>query len=83
VNDQAGAKTPLALVICSIASAAGKKPRTDFDADRRSGNGGKVALIVMPGGIEACASSQHWSRELQALGHTVRLMMDRDSRDVG
>jgi transposase len=25
-------------------------------------------------GIEACASSQHWSRELQALGHTVRLM---------
>src|SRR5271154_4653048 len=26
------------------------------------------------GGIEACASSHHWSRELQALGHTVRLM---------
>jgi transposase len=25
-------------------------------------------------GIEACASSLHWSRELQALGHTVRLM---------
>ena len=25
-------------------------------------------------GIEACASSRHWSRELQALGHTVRLM---------
>ena len=25
-------------------------------------------------GIEACASSCHWSRELQALGHTVRLM---------
>ncbi len=23
-------------------------------------------------GIEACASSHHWSRELQALGHTVR-----------
>ena len=22
----------------------------------------------------ACASSHHWSRELQALGHTVRLM---------
>jgi transposase len=22
-------------------------------------------------GIEACASSQHWSRELQALGHTA------------
>jgi len=25
-------------------------------------------------GIEACASSHHWSRELQELGHTVRLM---------
>ena len=25
-------------------------------------------------GIEACASSHHWSRELQALGHTVRLI---------
>ena len=25
-------------------------------------------------GIEACATSNHWSRELQALGHTVRLM---------
>ena len=25
-------------------------------------------------GIEACASSHHWSRELQVLGHTVRLM---------
>ena len=25
-------------------------------------------------GIEACASSHHWSREFQALGHTVRLM---------
>jgi transposase len=23
-------------------------------------------------GIEACASSHHWSRELQSLGHTVR-----------
>ncbi len=22
-------------------------------------------------GVEACASSHHWSRELQALGHTV------------
>jgi transposase len=27
-------------------------------------------------GIEACASSHHWSRQLQALGHTVRLMCD-------
>jgi transposase len=25
-------------------------------------------------GIEACAASHHWSRELQALGHTVRLI---------
>jgi transposase len=28
----------------------------------------------VPIGIEACASSHHWSRELQAIGHTVRLM---------
>jgi transposase len=25
-------------------------------------------------GIEACASAHHWSRELQVLGHTVKLM---------
>src|SRR6266581_936856 len=25
-------------------------------------------------GVDACASSHHWSRELKALGHTVRLM---------
>jgi transposase len=25
-------------------------------------------------GIEACPSAHHWSRELQALGHTVKLM---------
>ena len=25
-------------------------------------------------GIEACTTSHHWSRELKALGHTVRLM---------
>src|SRR5258708_37281698 len=25
-------------------------------------------------GIEACASSHHWSRELQAIGHTFQLM---------
>jgi len=25
-------------------------------------------------GVEACATSHHWSRELTALGHTVRLM---------
>src|SRR5215472_13328463 len=25
-------------------------------------------------GMEACASSHHWSRELQGLGHSVRLM---------
>jgi hypothetical protein len=31
-------------------------------------------------GIEACASAHHWSRELQALGHTVRLMPQRFNR---
>ena len=30
--------------------------------------------IAGPVGIEARASSHHWSRELMALGHTVRLM---------
>src|SRR6188768_2266355 len=25
-------------------------------------------------GIEACPTAHHWSRELKALGHTVRLM---------
>src|SRR2546426_2213566 len=25
-------------------------------------------------GIEACATSHHWSRQLEAVGHTVRLM---------
>ena len=25
-------------------------------------------------GIEACATSHHWARELQALGHEVRIM---------
>jgi len=32
----------------------------------------KLAPCVV--GIEACATSQHWSRELKAFGHTVRLM---------
>ena len=32
------------------------------------------AAALLEIGIEACASSHHWSRELQALGHTVRLM---------
>ena len=32
----------------------------------------KLPLCLI--GIEACASSHYWSRELQALGHTVRLM---------
>ena len=30
----------------------------------------KVSACLV--GIEACASSHHWSRELQALGHRVR-----------
>ena len=34
-------------------------------------------------GIEACASSHYWSRELRALGHSVRLMpSDEDLRRV-
>src|SRR5881409_863607 len=32
----------------------------------------KLPLCLV--GIEACGSSHHWSRELKALGHTVRLM---------
>ena len=28
-------------------------------------------------GIEACATSHHWAREIGALGHTVRLMPPR------
>jgi transposase len=31
-------------------------------------------LPLYPVGIEACASCHYWSRELQALGHIVRLM---------
>ena len=30
-------------------------------------------------GIEACGSAHHWSRELQALGHTVRTRINRAS----
>ena len=30
--------------------------------------------LSVPGGHRSCASSHHWSRELQALGHTVKLM---------
>jgi hypothetical protein len=33
-------------------------------------------------GIEACASAHHWSRELQALGHTVRLMPPGPRRTI-
>ena len=33
--------------------------------------GGLAPCLI---GIEACPSAHHWSRELQALGHTVRLM---------
>ena len=39
---------------------------------RYSGFFQKLASCLV--GIEACASSHRWSRELQALGHTVRLM---------
>ena len=33
---------------------------------------GKLSPCLV--GIKACASSHHWSRELRAFGHTVRLM---------
>src|SRR5260370_40019054 len=42
---------------------------------RRSVQGCFQKLPPCRVGIEACASSHHWSRELQALGHTVRLML--------
>lgn len=29
-------------------------------------------------GMEACAGAHHWARELSALGHDVRLMVNRD-----
>ena len=32
----------------------------------------RLAACVV--GMEACATSHHWSRQLRALGHTVRLM---------
>ena len=32
-------------------------------------------------GIEACASSHHWARELRAFGHTVRLMPPKYVKD--
>ena len=31
-------------------------------------------------GIEACATSHHWAREIAALGHEVRLMAPRCRR---
>jgi transposase len=33
---------------------------------------GKMGSCLI--GIEACASAHHWARQLQSLGHTVRLM---------
>ena len=32
-------------------------------------------LSPCPVGIEACATSHHWPRALQAFGHTVRVML--------
>jgi transposase len=29
-------------------------------------------------GMEACSGAHHWARELGALGHEVRLMVNRD-----
>jgi len=33
-----------------------------------------ASLLPCLVGIEACATSHHWSRQLQALGHSVKLM---------
>jgi transposase len=33
-----------------------------------------AALSPCPVGIEACPTAHHWSRRLQAFGHTVRLL---------
>ncbi len=65
-------------------------PRSRADLVRRIGEGQSGAEVARAFGIcaktaakwvkrflgegEACASSHHWSRELQALGHAVRLM---------
>jgi transposase len=49
-------------------------PRQRAELWERWKNGQCVADMPCLVGIEACASSHHWSRELQALGHTVRLM---------
>ena len=47
----------------------GAKHADDYD------NRSRYRQVGFPGvGIEACASSHNWSRELKALGHSVRLM---------
>jgi transposase len=46
--------------------------RQQLRRSRLLGFFGKLSPCVV--GIEACASSHYWSRELQALGHTIRLM---------
>ncbi len=40
----------------------------------------KLAPCVV--GIEACATSHHWSREPKAIGHTVRLRPNPDEHDT-
>src|SRR5262249_39968742 len=52
-----------------------------FDQFIRDSEGGSAFFQKVPSclvGMEACATSHHWSRELQALGHTVRLMPPAD-----
>ena len=46
--------------------------RQQLKRSRVLGIFGKLAPCMI--GIEACASSHYWSRQLQALGHAVRLM---------
>jgi transposase len=31
-------------------------------------------IAALPGGMEACGSAHYWAREIQVLGHTVRMM---------
>ena len=68
---------------CTGGQSRGDKPpnrrgsQSCSDIRRQLKRRSVLAFFQMPPclvGIEACASSHHWSRELQALGHTVRLM---------
>ena len=59
------------LLICHSGRERYPDPRVTWQLDSTARQGCTKSCLV---GIEACASSHHWSRELQALGHSVRLM---------